>query len=146
MKDKTKPFPYGDDGPPNKQTEKQKRGRVSDDVRGYLPSISMASTAQLRHGGVSPLSIIVLQLLVREQKIEASRKRGTDNLRVPVSVRRTLQIRNKDYQNCLKRLEEVGAITINRDKAWTACIKIDTETQVRDTLVDKYGQRRERRW
>jgi hypothetical protein len=146
MKDKNKPFPFGNDGPPGKRTEAEKRAIKPDEIKGYLPTISMECTAYLRREDVPLLSIFVLQLLVREQKIEASRRRDTDNLRVPSSVRRNLRISNKSYQACLKRLEEVGAITLNRDKAWTAAIKIDTETKVRDTLVDSYGQRRERRW
>ena len=146
MKDKNEPFPHDNDGPPGKRTEAEKRKHRPDHVSGFLPTISMDCTAFLRQQEVPLLSIFVLQLLVREKKIEASRRRDTDNLRVPSSVRRNMKISNKSYQACLKRLEEVGAITINRDKAWTAAIKIDTETKVRDTLVDMYGQRRERRW
>ncbi len=146
MIEKNKPFPFENEGPPDKLTEAQKREHVPDEIRGYLPSISMASTAQLRHGGVSPLSIIVLQLLVREQKIEASRRRDTDKLRVPSSVRRNLRIDGKVYRQCLEQLERVDAINVTKGTKWTAAIKIDTETKVRDILEDSYGQRRERRW
>ncbi len=146
MIEKNKPFPFGNDGPPGKRTEAEKRATKPDEVKGYIPPISMDCTAHLRQRDVPLLSILVLQLLVREEKIEGSRNRPTKNLRVPSSVRRNLRISNKNYQACLKRLEEVGAITITRDKAWTAAIKIDTETKVRDILEDSYGQRRARRW
>ena len=146
MIEENKPFPFGNEGPPDKLTEAQKREHVPDEIRGYLPPISMASAAQLRREGVSPLSIIVLQLLIREKKIESSRYRGTDKLRVPSSVRRNLRIDGKVYRQCLEQLERVDAVHITKGTKWTAAIKIDTETQVRDTLVDKYGQRRERRW
>ena len=144
---KNKPFPFKNEGPPNKRTEAEKREFQPPAVKGYIPDISMAAVVKLRRQGITHTSVMVLQLLVREQKIEASRHRPTDKLRVPSSVRRNLLISNKTYGTCLKNLAEVGALELHgMGTRMTATIIIDTDTEVQDVLVDMRGNERERRW
>lgn len=144
---KTRPFPFGNEGPPDKLTEAQKREILPEKVRGFIPPISMAAWVKLRRQGVTPMALLVLQLLVREQKIEGSRRRPVKNLRVPSSVRRNLGIGNTTYGKCLKNLAELGAIELHgMGTRMTATILIDTDTEVQDVLVDMYGVEKERRW
>jgi hypothetical protein len=143
---KNKPFPFGNEGPPDKLTEAQKREILPDEIRGYIPPISMAAAVQLKQQGVSSTSLLVLQLLVREKKIEGKRQRSTDNLRVPSSVRRHLKIGNQQYINSLRDLDQAGAIKINDGRKRTASILIDTETQVRQVWEDMHGNKKESRW
>lgn len=144
---KTRRFPFGNEGPPDKLTEAQKREILPEKVRGFIPPISMAAVVKLRRQGISPMSLIVLQLLVREKKIENSRRRPTDKLRVPSSVRRNVGIGNKTYGASLKSLAQLGAIELHGvGTRMTATILIDTDTEVQDVLIDMYGVERERRW
>ena len=124
----------------------EKREVLRDNITGFIPPISMVASAHLRRKGVSPMSLLVLQLLVREKKIEQKRGKPVDNLRVPSWIRRDLRISNKIYLNSLASLESADAIKINEGRKRTASILIDTDTQVREVWEDMYGNKTESRW
>ena len=119
---KTRKFPFGNEGPPNKkQRPTVELRREPEEVEGYIPPISLSFLAAMRSRGINRMNPLMIALLLYREKTLADKRakkaarNETEWLRIGPQRRRDLGISPEAHNNALNKLEAAGIIELAHD-------------------------------